>query len=285
MTTDKSRAALFSDRPGVHPNRPSTPIQQRGGAPPVYRPEQALSQLARRQPDGSNVRPAAPPVYRPQAPVSQLKPAVPLRPAAPPVYRPQPLAVQGKMPPVARYPQQPAVLQRFRNGGTIQRVKIWYTQTTIDLIVAEKEASKKKFRTIMEDLHAGNFRAFTAVGTLNDAQEPKYWFADIVGSGGGRRGNYRLHINRKDDGFEVHLYEHSGGGRKGGGHVLADGGGALSEADSTVLADRVWTPPPVIATPAPVPTARATPVKKTPAAGRKKQIGDDWTPPVDAFGL
>jgi hypothetical protein len=279
MTTDKSRAASFTDRLGVPPNQPPAPIAPRGGAPPVYRPGQAVF----------------PPVYRPQPPASQLKPAAPFRPAAPPVYRPQPLALLGKMPPrqfsqppqppVARYPQQPSTLQRFRNGGTIQRVKIWYTQTTIDLIMAEQEAAKKKFRAIMEDLHAGSFRAFTAVGTLNDAQEPEYWSADIVGSGGGRRGNYRLHITRKGDGFEVHLYEHAGGGRKGGKHVLADGGGTLTDADSADLAARVWTPPAVIATPAVVPTARATPVKKTPATGGKKRIGDNWTPPVDAFGL
>jgi hypothetical protein len=277
MKTDKTRGAFAPVG--------QTSVSKQGGAPPVYRPQQAVSQLKPQQGGALAVRPAAPPVYRSQPLVS------PAMRSAPPVYRPQPLALQGKMPappfpqparsPAVFHPQQRGVLQRFRSGGTIQRVRIWYAQTAIDLILREQDAAKKKFRAIMEDLHGGNLRAFIAIGKTNDAGDPEYWSADIAGSGGGGRGNYRLHITRKEDGFEVHLFEHAGGGRKGGKHVSVDGGSALSEADSTVLANTVWTPPPVTATPVVVPTPKATPAKKTPVGGAKKRIGDNWAPSSD----
>jgi hypothetical protein len=160
--------------------------------------------------------------------------------------------------------QQGAAIQRFRNTGTIQRVKIVYIQKDVDEV--EHPISRKSFRKAMEDLESGLFERWTKISSDKD---PEQRTADITGGGG--RGDYRLHATKLEGGgFRVDLFQHSGDGRRGGGHVPVNTGATYLEKDSALLAEEVHptvaTAPPTITTPPP--TVATPPPAGTPSTSR-----------------
>jgi hypothetical protein len=156
-------------------------------------------------------------------------------------------------------PRLPSVpIQRFVRSSTIQRVKIYYRQTDIDTLKQEKDGAKKSFRTAMEDLDSNNLRSFTGVGSQTKGSFTS-WQKDITGSGGGGRGDYRLHVGLASDGFVIELYGHSGKGRRGGGHVPVNKGACALTAESSVLADEISPAPTPLAPTPPAPSIGSAP--------------------------
>jgi hypothetical protein len=117
---------------------------------------------------------------------------------------------------------------------------------------------KKSFRTAMEDLHSNNLRSFTGVRRQTKGSFTS-WQKDIAGSGGGGRGDYRLHVGLAPDGggFVIELYGHSGKGKRGGGHVPVNKGACALTAESSVLPDEVSPAAPPLASTPPAPSTGA----------------------------
>jgi hypothetical protein len=283
-------------RPGGQISQLKPGASARPSAPPVYRPQTMVSQARPASLQVGSVRPslspstaktnfsasspmAPPPVYRPQQSISQMKTGPASNQlAAPPVYRAShfqtgknlALSVQLKtlrpsVVAVPRIPQPrlPSVpIQRFVRSSTIQRIKIYYRQADINTLKKEKDGAKKSFRTAMEDLHGNNIRSFTAVGRQTKGRFTS-WQKDIAGSGGGGRGDYRLHVKLAPDGFIIGLYEHSGTSKHGGVHVPVNKGACALTADSSALADEVSPAPPPLAPTPPAPSTGSAPSGST----------------------